>query len=98
MQQYRVNINILQYNVRCARYNGHVTALYSRCILNKRAVERVCAFFNQPLFEGGPNLGSSFAARRGNDSISKLVMSSGFLKPHSYDAVIARTLKSFWYV
>ena len=41
LDQSLVNINILQNNVRYSRYNRHVTALYSRRILNKRTVERV---------------------------------------------------------
>ena len=99
-QQSLVNINVLQNNMRYSRYNGHVTALYSCCILNKQTVERVCALFDQQLRD--PSLGSSFAARRGKGTVDfpmNWIRVVGFdQKLYSYDAMIAGALKSFWYV
>ena len=52
-------------------------------------------------FKGVSILGSLSTTSRANGTnrlSSELDTSNGFLRPYSYDVMIARALKAFWYV
>ena len=91
------------HNVRYFIFDRRVTAIYSCRIPNNGSVESACALrsVTATLVSKGPPFWDPLSTSRANDTnrlSRELDTSNGFLRPYSYDVMIAHGLKAFWYV